>query len=136
MPKNITIGEATALYDQKKLVIGQPQYRGRSSQFMPILDAETGEPVDLNPLSFRVNGSVIPARKFLLEKGIVLSDAQRFGLALVAWLNGYDEVDKWALAEDICQFLGEPDGAGNVNLTLHVGPYFDRRESDGGNGSG
>ena len=131
---NIKIDEATQRYNQGQLVIGSPQYQGRKAQFMPILDIETGEPVSLNPISCRTNGSVIPARQFLLEQNVILSDAMRFGLALLSWHLEYDGPDKWALAEDIVQFLGQPDQDGNITLTIEVGPYLVKRPDPQQNG--
>jgi len=135
MTNRLTIGRATELYRKGLLKIAPPQYRGRSAVFMPVVDTETGQPVNLNPQSFRVNGSFIPARQYLLEKDVILSDAQRFGLALIAWLKGYEGPDKWALVEDIVQFLGEPDDNGNITLTINVGPHLAEREQDP-NGTG
>jgi len=131
---NIKIDDATQMYNQGQLVIGPPQYQGRKARFMPIIDLRTGESVSLNPISCRTNGSVIPARQFLLGQDIILSDAMRFGMALLAWLKGYEGPDKWALAEDITQFLGEPDRDGNITLTIEVGPYL--VETDPQNGRG
>jgi hypothetical protein len=134
MTDRITIGRATEMYQEGLLKIAPPQYRGRSAVFMPIIDTKTGEPVNLNPQSFRVNGSFIPARQYLLEKDVILSDAQRFGLALIAWLKGYDGPDKWALAEDIIQFLGKPDENGLITLKIDVN-NLDEPDA-GANGTG